>query len=77
MKMSDMYGNVMMVITAVERREDGLVMKGNMMGTMPATIYLKPEDIWESKSLLSWSVVLYFPIMIFKGWWRTRKLKQQ
>ena len=73
MKMFDIHGNALMDVASLERRGDNLVMKGKMMGTMPATIYLKPEEIWKAKSLLSWSVLLYIPIIIMKGWKRTRK----
>ena len=73
MKMFDMHGNVLMEASSLERRGDDLVMKGKMMGTMPATIYIKPEEIWSAKGLLSWSVIWYFPIIVIKGWWRGRK----
>mgnify|MGYP001115490263 CR=1 FL=1 len=74
MKMYDMHGNVMMETSSLERRGDDLLMKGKMMGTMPATIYIKPEEIWRARKLLSWSVIWYLPILVVKGWWRGRKL---
>ena len=74
MKMYDMHGNVMMEVSTLERRGDDLLMKGKMMGTMPATIYIKPEAIWGAKSLLSWSIIWGLPAIVIKGWRRSRKL---
>ncbi|MDY6892769.1 MAG: hypothetical protein SVO26_03515 [Chloroflexota bacterium] len=73
MKMFDMHGAVLMDVASLERKGDDLVMKGKMMGAMPATIYIKPEEIWGAKSLLSWSVIWYLPIIVVKGWLRSRK----
>lgn len=73
MKMFDMNGAVLMDVASLERRGDDLVMKGKMMGTMPATIFIKPEEIWKAKSLLSWSILWYLPIIVIKGWLRSLK----
>ena len=73
MKMFDVHGGELMSITSMERKKDDLIMKGQTMGYMPATIYVKPEQIWQSKKLLSWSVIWYLPVIIVKGWWRSRK----
>jgi len=77
MKMYDTYRNVMMDVSSLERKGDDLVMKGKMMGTMPATIYLKPEEVWQAKSLLSWSIIWYLPILMIKGWRQSRKQPPQ
>jgi len=68
MRLYDVYGNVMMEIVSVECKGDDLVTKGKMMGTMPATIHLRPQEMWEAKSLLSWSVICHIPSMLIKGW---------
>ena len=73
MKMYDMHGNIMMDISSLDRKGDNLVMKGKMMGAMPASIYLKPKDLWQAKSLLTWRVIRYLPSMIVKGWKQSRK----
>lgn len=73
MKMFDMNGAVLMDVASLERRGNDLVMKGKMMGTMPATIFIKPEEIWKAKSLLSWSILWYLPIIVIKGWLRSLK----
>ncbi len=77
MKMYSKEGNVMMDTRSLRREGDVLIMKGKMMEAMAMSIYLKPEDIWESKGLLSWSVIWYMPIIIVKGWWRSRKKNKE
>ena len=72
MKMFDAHGNVMMEASSLKRQGDSLVMKGKMMGTMPATIYIKPEEVWMARKLLSWSIICFLPIMVVKGCKRVR-----
>ena len=67
-------GSLMLAASSLERSGADLVLKGKITGTMPATIYIKPEEIWEARKLLSWPVIWYLPIMIVKGWWRAHKL---
>ena len=71
MKMYSKEGNIMMDVRSLRREGDTLIMKGKMMEAMSMSIYLKPEDLWASTSLLSWSVIWYMPIIIVKGWWRS------
>lgn len=73
MKMYSKDGNIMMDMHSLRREGSNLVIKGKMMDAMLMSIYLRPEDIWKSKSLLTWSVIWYLPIIIIKGWWRSLK----
>jgi len=73
MKMRDMYGAVTMEVSSVERRGDTILAKGKAFGSMPMTVHVKPQDMWEGKKLMSWSLLWYLPIMIVKGWWRCRR----
>ena len=77
MKMYSKEGNVMMDTRSLRREGDNLIMKGKMMEAMNMSIYLKPEDIWEAKSLLTWSVIWYMPIIIVKGCWRSMTKKKE
>ena len=76
MKMYSKEGNVMMDTHSLRREGDNLIMKGKMMEAMAMSIYLRPEDIWAGKSLLSWSIIWYMPIILVKGWWRSLKKKK-
>ncbi len=77
MKMYSKEGNTMMDVRSLRREGDTLIMKGKMMEAMNMSIYLKPEDLWASKSLLSWSVIWYMPIIIVKGCWRSMTKKKE
>jgi hypothetical protein len=73
MKMMDMYGAVTMEITSIEQRGDSILAKGKAFGAMPITVFLKPEEAWGGRKLLSWRLLWYLPIMFGKGWWRSRR----
>lgn len=72
MKLFDKYGNVMMEISSLERRGDDIVIKGKMMGSMPGTFYLKPAEAWSVLSLLTWKLVRYLPLFLYKAWRQSR-----
>jgi hypothetical protein len=46
-----------------------------MMGTMAATIILKPKDAWEALHLFSWGTIFAMPKILFKGMLAARKAK--
>lgn len=73
MKLTDKYGNVMVVGTAIEKDGDNLLIKANLLGTMPATIYVKPENVWELWQMTPFSIVLSLPGLLLKG----RKLSRK
>ncbi|MFH2044597.1 MAG: hypothetical protein ABIK92_05575, partial [Pseudomonadota bacterium] len=60
---------------SMSREGENLVVKGKMMGAMLATIYVKPKDIWQSLGLLSFSIIVYMPVMLVKGFLANRKDK--
>jgi hypothetical protein len=66
-------GLEMMDVKSIERDGENLVLKGKMMGTMYAAIYLRPQDVWQALRLLSFSLMLRLPMMVVKGFWRTRR----
>ena len=77
MKMYSKEGNIMMDTRSLRRDGDVLIMKGKMMEAMSMSIFLKPEDIWAGKKLLTWSVIWYMPVILFKGWWRNMKKNKE
>lgn len=76
MKMYSKEGNTMMDTKSLRREGDNLIMKGKMMDAMAMSIYLKPEDIWAGKNLLTWDIIWHMPIILVKGWWRSMKNKK-
>ncbi|MBU3950090.1 MAG: hypothetical protein KJ826_17960 [Proteobacteria bacterium] len=75
MKMYDVHKNVLMDISSLKKKGNDIVMKGMLMGTMPATIYVKPEEVWGARKMLSWSLIFYLPIMMIKGWRLSKRSK--
>lgn len=72
MKMFSKDGIEMVEVKSVARDGDVLVLKTKVMGSMAATIVLRPKDVWEAMGLLSWSLVLRLPVILFKGWRQAR-----
>lgn len=70
MKMFSKDGIEMMDVKSINREGENLVMKGKMMGSMYTSIYLRPEDVWQALRLLPFSVFLFLPAILFKGFWR-------
>ena len=67
MRMYSPDGNIMMESISLKKEGRDLVMKSRVMETLLTNVYIKPEEIWKGKKLLSFSVVLYLPIMLLKG----------
>ena len=76
MKMVDMYGAVLMDISSAERKGDDLAMRGLMYSNMQTTTYIKPEELWRGRILLSWSLICHLPIIFIKGWGRSNVEKK-
>ena len=73
MKMFSKEGVEMMDVTSINRDGDNLVMKGKMIGSMYASIYLRPQDLWQAMRLLSFGTFLCLPVLLFRGFVRSRK----
>ena len=72
MKLVSKDGIEMMDIRSLEREGDVLVVKGKVMGSMPTTIHLRPEDLWQAWSLLTWRILLALPRLMLKGYRKSR-----
>ncbi|HEY3659120.1 MAG TPA: hypothetical protein VGL34_29460 [Steroidobacteraceae bacterium] len=77
MKLMSKDGVEMMDIRSLGREGDVLVVKGKIMRSMPATIHLRPEDLWQAFSLFSWPLLARLPILMFKGFRRSRQAKRE
>ena len=77
MKLMSKDGIEMMDVTSLQRVGDVLVVKGKIMRSMPTTIHLRPEDLWQAFSLFSWPLLLRLPCLMLKGRRRTRRASRQ
>jgi hypothetical protein len=77
MKLTSKDGVEMMDVRSLEREGDVLVVKGKIMRSMPVTIHVRPEDLWQAFSLFSWPLLLRVPLLMLKGFRRTRRTNPQ
>jgi hypothetical protein len=77
MKLMNKDGIEMMDVASLQRVGDVLVVKGKIMRSMPATIHLRPEDLWQAFSLFSWPLLLSLPWLMLKGLMRSRQARRQ
>jgi hypothetical protein len=77
MKLMSKDGVEMMDIRSLGREGDVLVVKGKIMRSMPVTLHLRPEDLWEAFSLFTWTTLLRLPMLLFKGFRRSRQTKRE
>jgi hypothetical protein len=76
MKLSSKDGAELMEIRSLERDGDVLVVKGKIMRSMPVTIHLHPEDLWQAFLLFGWRLLLQLPLLMLKGFRRSRQAQQ-
>jgi hypothetical protein len=77
MKLMSKDGVEMMDIRSLGREGDVLVVRGKIMRSMPVTLHLRPEDLWEAFSLFTWTTLLRLPMLLFKGFRRSRQTKRE
>jgi hypothetical protein len=77
MKLVSKDGVEMMDIRSLGREGDVLVVRGKIMGSMPATIHLHPEDLWQAFLLFRWPLLLRLPLLLLLGFTRSRRAKQR
>ena len=73
MKMYSPDGNVMLEAIGLKKEGRDLVMKAKVMNTLLSNVYIRPEEVWKGRRLLSFSVLLYAPVLVFKGIWSSLK----
>ena len=73
MKLRSKEGVEMMDVKSIVLDQEKLVVKGKMMGTMATTILISPEELWAAYRLLSPGTMLRMPMLLAKGWARSRR----
>ena len=62
-------GLTMIEITSVGVVKGQLIVKGRLMGAMPATILIRPEEAWQGLGLMGARVILAMPGFLLAGCW--------
>lgn len=68
----DKDGRTLAEIKTIQQRDERIAMKAVLLGSMPATIYVSPTELWKFLGLLGGDVMRHIPAALVKGWWRTR-----
>ena len=66
MKLYNSDGSDLMTITAIERMDDKLVIKGNIFGTMPVNAQLRPAEARAGLKLLSFRKLLFLVSLLWR-----------
>lgn len=69
----DKKGTVMLDLMDIKIENNNLVVTGKMMGVMVSSIYIKPQDLWGLRKMLSWKIIRSVPLLLLKGWKETEK----
>ncbi len=67
LKIYNKDGVEMMEVKSIDLRDDLLVVKGKMMGSMATTIHITPQNLWEAFRLLPWKTRFALPWLLLKG----------
>lgn len=63
----DVYGNPMAQITRISFKKDDLVAKAVLLGSMPSTMYMRPEEVWKILGMISFETLLGMPKFLITG----------
>jgi hypothetical protein len=66
-KIVNLHGTTMMSVDKVTLKGDDITMVGNIMGTMPGTFYITPENLWKMFKMINASLIFAMPGMLLKG----------
>ena len=72
-KLVDLHNQTMMEVTKIEVKKGSIATKGKVMGTMPGTFYLYPDQLWSMVKMVNLALILHMPGMILRGIWNSRK----
>ncbi len=66
MKLKGADGSELMVVSAIERDGNDLVVKGKVFGAMPMSAHLTPEEARAAFKLLSFRLILFLLTLPFR-----------
>ena len=66
-KITNLHGTTMMAVDKIRIKDGAIVMTGNIMGTMPGSFYLTPEEMWKMVKMINWKLICSVPMLLFNG----------
>lgn len=67
MKLLNLDNSVLMDVSTLKRDGDDLVIKGQILGSMPITAKLTPEQARAALKMLDLKTMLFLASMLFRG----------
>ncbi|MEN6408107.1 MAG: hypothetical protein ABFD44_00175 [Anaerolineaceae bacterium] len=65
-------GGELATFSQIRMKNDNILAKAVLLGSMPETIYMYPEEICKAIALMDPKVILSLPSILFQGWKRNR-----
>ncbi|MBN1318998.1 MAG: hypothetical protein JXA42_26180 [Anaerolineales bacterium] len=63
----DVYGNPMAQIQKIAFKKGNIAAKAILLGSMPSTMYMRPEEVWKVLGMVSWETIIGMPGFLITG----------
>ncbi|MCE5207542.1 MAG: hypothetical protein LLG42_04440 [Chloroflexi bacterium] len=73
MSIYDKGGIELTSMSVISFKNENIAIKAILLGSMPSTLYLHPEELWKALPLVDESVIWHLPAFIYKGWKLARR----
>lgn len=73
LRMYDKGGNTLVEVSKFERRGSDIVMRGKIMGSIPTSIYVRPEEVWAMLGMMTIQIICSLPVFLVRGWQQSKK----
>ncbi|MCG8334534.1 MAG: hypothetical protein MJE63_08450 [Proteobacteria bacterium] len=70
-------GATLMEIKNLDVRGYDIVLRGKMMGTMPTSAHMKPEEMWAALTMMPIGLILRLPVLLVKAFGSARKISNR
>jgi phytoene dehydrogenase-like protein len=69
MKLFDNTGTTMVEVYELAHKGENIVMKTNLMESMPTDVYVRPSEVWKLLGLVfKWEIISFIPALLWKAW---------
>lgn len=69
----DKGGMELTSMSAIRYKNEQIAIKAILLGSMPSTIYLSPEELWKAIGIIDANVIWHLPTLLYRGWKRARQ----
>ena len=68
MSVYDVSGRELTSMSLISFKKENIAIKAILLGSMPSTLYVRPEEVWKALSLVDESVIWHLPAFLYQGW---------